>query len=60
MPDTKTGREKKGLNKRTQLTERLYERELSVLDENDDEPPLDAANDDAEGEFLADELPEDD
>ncbi|AKU06593.1 MULTISPECIES: hypothetical protein [Haloferax] len=60
MPDTKTGREKKGLNKRTQLTERLYERELSVLDEDDDEPPLDAARDETDGEFLADELPDDD
>ncbi|ELZ94819.1 hypothetical protein C440_07082 [Haloferax mucosum ATCC BAA-1512] len=56
MPDTKSGREKKGLNKRTQLTERLYEQELEVLDEEDDEPMLDETS----GEFLADELPEDD
>ncbi|WP_191965802.1 MULTISPECIES: hypothetical protein [Haloferax] len=54
MPDTKSGREKKGLNKRTQLTERLYEQELEVLDGEDDEPSLD----DISGEFIADELPD--
>ncbi|WP_396610725.1 hypothetical protein ACH9L7_10865 [Haloferax sp. S1W] len=56
MPDTKSGREKKGLNKQFQLTERLYERELSVLEgEEEEEPSLE----DASGEFLAEELPED-
>ncbi|SEK27549.1 hypothetical protein [Haloferax larsenii] len=58
MPDTKSGREKKGLNKQSQLTERLYEQELSVLDgdEEEDEPSLE----DTSGEFIADELPEED
>ena len=56
MPDTKSGREKKGLNKQDQLHTQLYERELEVLDEEDDEPSLD----DLSGEFIADELPEDD
>ncbi|WP_411965326.1 hypothetical protein [Haloferax sp. YSMS24] len=54
MPDTKSGREKKGLNKRSQLTERLYERELAVLDGEDDEPELE----EFEGEFIAEELPD--
>jgi hypothetical protein len=54
MPDTKTGREKKGLNKQHQLSERLTERELRALD-RDDEPPRWT---DADGEFLADELPD--
>ncbi len=35
MPDTKSGRERKGRNKRRQLESRLNEREL----EADDEPP---------------------
>jgi hypothetical protein len=54
MPDTKSGREKKGLNKEKQLTEELYEKELSVLDEED--VPLEFT--DASGEFIADELPD--
>ena len=32
MPDTKSGREKKGLNKEKQLTEELYEQEMTALD----------------------------
>ncbi|MFC7204629.1 hypothetical protein ACFQJC_14005 [Haloferax namakaokahaiae] len=56
MPDTKSGREKKGLNKQAQLDATLYEQELEVLDGESDEPPLD----DTSGEFIADELPEDD
>jgi len=55
MPDTKSGREQKGLNEEQQLTEELYEQELTALDEEDDES-LDFT--DASGEFLADELPE--
>lgn len=55
MPDTKSGREKKGLNKEKQLTEELYEQELSALDDEDRTPPEFT---DASGEFLADELPE--
>ncbi|WP_201740197.1 hypothetical protein [Salinigranum halophilum] len=56
MPDTKSGREKKGLNKLNQLDERLNERELRTLD-RDDEPPRWA---DVDGEFIADEAPDDD
>jgi hypothetical protein len=56
MPDTKSGREKKGLNKRTQLDERLNRRELRTLD-RDDEP---SRWDGVDGEFVADELPDDD
>ena len=55
MPDTKSGREKKGLNKLNQLDERLNERELRTLD-RDDEPPRWA---DVDGEFIADETPND-
>ena len=54
MPDTKSGREKKGLNKRHQLLTTVTERELRALD-RDDEPPRWAAVD---GEFVADELPD--
>jgi hypothetical protein len=56
MPDTKTGREKKGLNKQHQLAERLNERELRTLG-RDDEPPRWAGVD---GEFVADEIPDGD
>lgn len=56
MPDTKSGREKKGQNKRSQLSERLNERELRTLD-RDDEPPRWEGVD---GDFLADVLPDDD
>jgi len=55
MPDTKTGREKKGQNKRSQLTDHLVDRELAALD-GEDEPPEPET---AEGEFLAEELPDD-
>ena len=54
MPDTKSGREKKGLNKQHQLSEHLNEREVRTL-ERDDEPPR---WDGVEGDFLAEELPE--
>ena len=56
MPDTKSGREKKGLNKLNQLDERLNERELRTLD-RDDEPPR---WEDVGGDFIADDLPDDD
>ena len=39
MPDTKNGREKKGLNKQAQLDAHFLERELRALD-RDDEPSL--------------------
>ena len=55
MPDTKSGREKKGLNKLTQLDEHLNQRELRALD-RDDEPPR---WEDVDGDFVADELPDD-
>ncbi|MFC6990161.1 hypothetical protein ACFQJD_18325 [Haloplanus sp. GCM10025708] len=54
MPDTKSGREKTGKNKRAQLRERLYDRELETLDGDEELPEL--AND--ESEFLADAPPE--
>ncbi|MWV66014.1 hypothetical protein GRS48_14470 [Halorubrum sp. JWXQ-INN 858] len=41
MPDTKSGRERKGRNKRRQLESRLNERELEAADEPP-EPTLDA------------------
>ena len=56
MPDTKSGREKKGLDKERQLTEHLYERELDVLGEPGDEPPRFEGLD---GEFIAEEFPDD-
>lgn len=55
MPDTKSGREKKGKNKKSQLVQRLYRRELRALERDETEPDLQRTN----GEFLADELPED-
>ncbi|WP_199174752.1 hypothetical protein [Halegenticoccus soli] len=38
MPDTKSGREKKGLNKQAQLEARLARREIRALD-GEEEPP---------------------
>ena len=58
MPDTKTGREKKGKNKRAQLREQLAEREIETLDGDADEPAL-YADADADDDLLADELPAD-
>jgi hypothetical protein len=55
MPDTKSGREKKGLNKQKQLARELYEKELSALEEERDLP---FEFTDQSGEFIADELPE--
>ena len=53
MPDTKTGRERKGKNKRAQLRMQLAEREIETLDgDAEEEPPLYA---DADDDLLADE-----
>jgi hypothetical protein len=38
MPDTKSGRERNGRNKRAQLRQRLYEEELESLDEEAELP----------------------
>ena len=56
MPDTKTGREKKGKNKRAQLRMHLAEQELESLDA-EEEPTVYAA--DGDEELLAEELPDD-
>jgi len=47
MPDTKSGREKNGKNKRRQLEHRLAKQELTARDE----PP---EPDTVDGEYLAD------
>ena len=52
MPDTKSGREQKGRNKRAQLENRLNKQELKTLGA-DDEPPEPEA-DDLNSEFLTD------
>lgn len=56
MPDTKSGRERKGLNKRHQLETELVSREVSMGEES--EPPTSGPVD---SEFLVDpdELPDD-
>lgn len=54
MPDTKSGREKKGKNKESQLVQRLYRQELQAIEQNEGEP-----DPRLDGEFLADELPDD-
>lgn len=46
MPDTKEGRERNGRNKRTQLEERLYSRELETLGRDDDLPEFDGRGSD--------------
>jgi len=46
MPDTKSGRERKGRNKRTQLEERLYEKELERLGEDATLPEFDGGDGD--------------
>ena len=56
MPDTKSGREQKGRNKRRQLVERLNRRELETLDADDELPSFEGAD----GPFIADELPDED
>ncbi|SEO53214.1 hypothetical protein SAMN04487948_103107 [Halogranum amylolyticum] len=50
MPDTKSGREKKGLNKEAQLEAELTRRELRA--EGQEEPPQ-AAEEEVDSEFLA-------
>lgn len=53
MPDTKTGRERQGRNKRRQLERRLAQQELKA----DDEPPeLDTGEIDSEYLVDPDEL----
>lgn len=54
MPDTKTGREKKGLNKEAQLVEHLYQRELAG--DLAEEPPIPPVED---ADFLTDDLQDD-
>ncbi|WP_171006685.1 hypothetical protein [Halalkalirubrum salinum] len=56
MPDTKSGRERKGRNKRAQLERQLNKQELRAL-EGEEEPPEPAEPD---SEFLTepDELDE--
>lgn len=51
MPDTKSSREKKGLNKKAQLEARLVERDESSLYEESEEPPEPGQVD---SDFLAD------
>lgn len=50
MPDTKSGRERKGRNKRRQLETHLNEQEIDTLD-GDTEPPEFGGEPDSE--FLA-------
>lgn len=51
MPDTKSGREKKGLNKEAQLEDELTRREIRA--EGQEEPPQ-PSDDEVDSEFLAD------
>jgi hypothetical protein len=51
MPDTKSGRERNGKNKRAQLRQRLYEQELDSLDEEVDLPDFGEGDE----EFAADD-----
>lgn len=55
MPDTKSGRERKGRNKRSQLQERLYANEIEAVKSDDQLPPFEATPD---APFLADETPD--
>ncbi|SNR35334.1 hypothetical protein SAMN06264855_103111 [Halorubrum vacuolatum] len=49
MPDTKSGRERKGRNKRRQLESRLNERELEAPDE-----PPEPTMEEIDSEYLTD------
>ena len=49
MPDTKSGRERKGRNKRRQLESHLTERELDAPEE-----PPEPTLDDLDSEYLTD------
>jgi hypothetical protein len=51
MPDTKSGRERNGKNKRAQLRRRLYEEELESLDSETDLPEFG----EGEEEFTTDD-----
>ena len=55
MPDTKSGRERKGRNKMAQLVERLNQREIETLDQEDEPPEVVEPT----GDFLAEEPVED-
>jgi hypothetical protein len=55
MPDTKSGRERKGRNKRHQLQEELYEAEVEAINDEAELPPFEPSRD---RPFVADELPE--
>jgi hypothetical protein len=55
MPDTKSGRERKGRNKRNQLQEELYDEEIEALESDEDLPPFEPSSD---RPFVADELPD--
>lgn len=50
MPDTKSGRERKGRNKRRQLESRLASRDAETRTEQGELPEFDAAD----AEYLAD------
>ena len=54
MPDTKSGRERNGRNKRSQLRRKLYDAERDALDDDESLPALEPSQD---RPFLADELP---
>lgn len=53
MPDTKSGREKKGRNKRAQLERRLARRDLRMNEVESDGKPPRAERIDSDSEFLA-------
>jgi len=48
MPDTKSGRERNGKNKRAQLRQRLYEEEMDTIDDDADLPEFGDGEDVAE------------
>ena len=56
MPDTKSGRERKGRNKRRQLESELASRDLETV--GDDEAPRIEADDAADADFLDPSGPE--
>jgi len=58
MPDTKSGRERNGRNKRRQLNQRLYRREIEAMTTDEDLPEFDE-NEAVQADLLADELPDD-
>lgn len=52
MPDTKSGRERKGRNKRRQLESRLYRRDLEAREGDHEAPTFDDLADEVDSEFL--------